>query len=50
MQALYLSLNPLRLQRQIEQEIERLWQLAAVDAASEQATLARLAADLPTLR
>ncbi|MFQ5830478.1 MAG: hypothetical protein ACE5JD_15185, partial [Candidatus Methylomirabilia bacterium] len=31
LEALYQSLNPLQLRRQIERELERLWALAAPD-------------------
>lgn len=46
----YHNLNPLQLQRQIEQEIRQLWRLETTDPASERAALARLSADLPALR
>jgi len=35
LEILYRSLNPLRLRRQIDQELERLWRLETVDPASE---------------
>ncbi len=50
LQEQYQSLNPLHLQRQIEQEIGQLWHLEATDPVSERAALARLAENLPALR
>ena len=35
LEILYRSLNPLRLRRQIDQELEKLWRLETVDPASE---------------
>ena len=40
LQQLYLSLNPLQLQRQIEAEIAKLWTMAEPDPRSQKAALA----------
>ncbi|MFH1086814.1 MAG: transposase family protein [Chloroflexota bacterium] len=50
MEAHYRSLNPLQLQRTIDREVRKLWEMEALDPASERAALAELAKDLPPLR
>ena len=41
LERLYQSLNPLQLHRQIDQELEKLWRLEAVDPVSELAARIR---------
>ena len=43
---LYQSLNPLQLHRQIDQELEKLWRLEAVDPVSELAARVRAEAEV----
>jgi hypothetical protein len=50
MESHYRNLNPLQLQRAIDREIRTLWEMEALDPASERAALAALAQDLPSLR
>ena len=41
LEELYHSINPLQLRRQIDQELEKLWRLEALDPASELAARIR---------
>jgi len=50
MEAHYRSLNPLQLHRAIEREVRKLWEMEALDPASEGAVLAEIAKGLPPLR
>jgi len=46
LERLYQSLNPLQLHRQIDQELEKLWRLEAVDPVSELAARIRAEAEV----
>ena len=46
LEKLYQSLNPLQLHRQIDQELEKLWHLEAIDPASELAARIRAEAEV----